>query len=158
MPKKYERGGSMKGKNWREYEPPKRGRHEKPERHRRKRRRRGGILRRILLTAVLFAIGYCGFLVYYSTARPYTIALDAGHGGEDVGAEGIIQEIELTERTTMELKELLEADGRFRIVLSRISSYPYMATPAMTPVHTALSVTLPRRAMATMMPAWFLHS
>ena len=100
----------MKGKNWREYEPPKRGRHEKPEKHRRKRRRRGGILRRILLTAVLFAIGYCGFLVYYSTARPYTIALDAGHGGEDVGAEGIIQEIELTERTTMELKELLEAD------------------------------------------------
>ena len=109
----------MKGKNWREYEPPKRGRHEKPEKHRRKRRRRGGILRRILLTAVLFAIGYCGFLVYYSTARPYAIALDAGHGGEDVGAEGIIQEIELTERTTMELKELLEADGRFRIVLSR---------------------------------------
>ena len=51
MPKKYERGGSMKGKNWREYEPPKRGRHEKPEKHRRKRRRRGGILRRILLTA-----------------------------------------------------------------------------------------------------------
>lgn len=109
----------MKGKNWREYEPPKRGRQERPEGRRRKKKCRGGFLRRILLTAVLFAIGYCGFLVYYNASKPYTIALDAGHGGDDVGAEGVIQEVALTERTVAELKELLEADGRFRIVLSR---------------------------------------
>lgn len=106
----------MKGKNWREYEPvPRRGR---PSR-RQKQKRRGGLLRRIVLAAILFAIGYVGFLFYYSASKPYAIALDAGHGGDDVGAEGVIQEVALTERTTAELRELLEADGRFRVILSR---------------------------------------
>ena len=47
------------------------------------------------------------------------ILVDAGHGGWDVGAEGILQEVELTERTVSELKDLLQKDGRFRVILSR---------------------------------------
>lgn len=109
----------MKGKNWREYEPQKRGKTGRQEGRRRKKKRRGGLLRRILAAVVLFAIGYCGFLLYYGAGKPYTVALDAGHGGGDVGAEGVIQEVALTERTVAELKELLEADGRFHIILSR---------------------------------------
>ena len=31
--------------------------------------------------------------------QPYTIAIDAGHGGTDIGAEGVINEIQLTEAT-----------------------------------------------------------
>ena len=69
--------------------------------------------------AILFIIGYVGFMVYYTFHKPYTIALDPGHGGWDVGAEGIIQEVELTERTVSELEALLEEDGRFRIIRSR---------------------------------------
>lgn len=99
----------MKGKNWREYE---------PQKHRR-RRRRGGLLRRLCPVLILFLIGYVGFLVYYNLGKPYTVALDAGHGGADVGAEGVIQEVALTERTVSELQTLLEEDGRFRVVLSR---------------------------------------
>ena len=79
----------MKGKNWREYEPPKR---------RRRRRRKGGLLRKLRFAVVLFLVGYVGFLVYYNFGKPYTVALDAGHGGADVGAEGVIQEVALTEQ------------------------------------------------------------
>lgn len=98
----------MKRKNWRECA---------PQRHRR--RRRGGLLRRLTFGVLLFLIGYAGFLAYAAFAKPYTVALDAGHGGADVGAEGIIQEVELTERTVSELQTLLREDGRFRVVLSR---------------------------------------
>ena len=83
----------MKGKNWREYEPPKR---------RRRRRRKGGLLRKLCFALVLFLVGYVGFLVYYNFGKPYTVALDAGHGGADVGAEGVIQEVALTEQTVTE--------------------------------------------------------
>lgn len=105
----------MKGRNWREYEG-----YEQPRRRRkRKQKRRGGMFRRLIQAVLLFAVGYCGFLMYYSASKPYTIALDAGHGGDDVGAEGVIQEVELTERTVAELKGMLEEDGRFLVVLSR---------------------------------------
>lgn len=102
----------MKGKNWREYEPEK-------KRKRRRRKRKGGIAKKLLLAVLLFVLGYVGFMVYYTFSKPYTIALDAGHGGVDIGAEGIINEVELTERTTAELEALLQEDGRFRIILSR---------------------------------------
>lgn len=101
----------MKGRNWREY--------EKNGRSRRRQKRRGGFLKRLVLMAVLFAVGYVGFLVYYNMGKPYTVALDAGHGGDDVGAEGVIQEVVLTERTVAELKTMLEEDGRFHVLLSR---------------------------------------
>ncbi len=102
----------MKGRNWREYEPPR-------QQKRRRRRRRGGLLRKLVLLVLLFAVGYGGFMAYYTLGKPYTIALDAGHGGVDIGAEGIINEVELTEQTVAELQALLEEDGRFRVALSR---------------------------------------
>ena len=110
----------MKGKNWREYEPEKKQRMaEARQRRKHRKHRKGGLLKKLKLAVILFIIGYVGFMVYYTFHKPYTIALDPGHGGWDVGAEGIIQEVEMTERTVAELEELLEKDGRFRIVLSR---------------------------------------
>ncbi|NLW77885.1 MAG: N-acetylmuramoyl-L-alanine amidase [Ruminococcaceae bacterium] len=50
---------------------------------------------------------------------PYVVALDAGHGGNDVGAEGVIQEIEMTEKTVACLYQLLEDDANFTPVLCR---------------------------------------
>ena len=76
-------------------------------------------MKKLKLVVILFIIGYVGFMVYYTFSKPYTIALDAGHGGVDIGAEGIINEVELTERTAAELEALLQEDGRFRIILSR---------------------------------------
>ena len=108
----------MKGKNWREYEPEKKKRTTEV-RHKKRRRRRGGLMKKLKKAVLLFLIGYAGFMVYYAFSKPYTIALDPGHGGWDVGAEGIIQEVELTERTVSELEALLEEDGRFRIIRSR---------------------------------------
>lgn len=75
--------------------------------------------KRGLLLIVLLFLGCGGFLLYDMLTKPYTIALDAGHGGKDVGAEGVIQEIALTEHTVAELQALLKEDGRFRVVLSR---------------------------------------
>ncbi len=72
-----------------------------------------------LLLVALFFLGYGGFLLYDMLTKPYTIALDAGHGGHDIGAEGVIREIALTEHTVAELQALLKEDGRFRVVLSR---------------------------------------
>ena len=110
----------MKGKNWREYEPEKQQRMaEARQRRKNRKRRKGGLMKKLKLAVVLFIIGYVGFMVYYTLHKPYTIALDPGHGGWDVGAEGILQEVELTERTVEELEILLEEDGRFRIIRSR---------------------------------------
>lgn len=119
----------MKGKNWREYAPeekrknPRQTSAKAADRPRtaakRRRKRKGGLLRKFGKYIALFVAAYLGFLGYFTLTRPYTVALDAGHGGVDCGAEGVIQEIELTERTTAELETLLEQDGRFRVILSR---------------------------------------
>ena len=110
----------MKGKNRRDYTPEKKQRMAEARQRRKKRKRKKGTnLRRLLLFVVLFALGYGGFMLYYTLSKPYTVALDAGHGGVDIGAEGIIYEVELTERTVAELETLLKEDGRFHIILSR---------------------------------------
>lgn len=106
----------MKGRNWREYEPPKK-RRVPPQKRRGK--RKGGLGKRLLLWVILFVLGYGGFFLYYRYSKPYVIGLDAGHGGADVGAVGVIEEVSLTEQTVENLKTLLEEDGRFRVVLSR---------------------------------------
>ncbi|MGD9559789.1 MAG: N-acetylmuramoyl-L-alanine amidase [Oscillospiraceae bacterium] len=50
---------------------------------------------------------------------PYVVALDAGHGGHDVGAEGVIQEVTLTEGTVAHLYKLLQENDSFSPVLCR---------------------------------------
>lgn len=110
----------MKGKNWREFEPPKkRRRKEAYPPVRRKRRRRRGIFRRLLALVLLFFAAYGAFGLYLHWKYPYTVALDAGHGGEDGGAQGVISEVWLTETTADEVERLLKEDGRFRVVRSR---------------------------------------
>lgn len=50
---------------------------------------------------------------------PYIIALDAGHGGQDLGAEGIYTEVNVTEATTNALVSLLEQDANYVAVRCR---------------------------------------
>lgn len=50
---------------------------------------------------------------------PYIVALDAGHGGNDIGAEALIREVDMNERTVEALYALLEADANFTPVLCR---------------------------------------
>ncbi len=76
-------------------------------------------LRRLLTAFVLFWIGFGALYLYNYITHPYCVAIDAGHGGADVGAVGIINEVELTEATTEELVKLLKDDGRFRILQTR---------------------------------------
>lgn len=106
----------MKGKNWREYEPEERRRQPK---RRRRRRRKTGLWLKLIFALILFGVGYFGFDYLYLHSKPYLVAVDPGHGGVDVGAEGIINEVDLTEMTAEKLTALLEADGRFRVVSSR---------------------------------------
>lgn len=49
----------------------------------------------------------------------YVIALDAGHGGDDVGAEGLVQEVVMNERTVRFLYDLLKENPLFQPVLTR---------------------------------------
>lgn len=59
---------------------------------------------------------------------PYTIAVDAGHGGIDPGATGVIVERDMTAATAQALIQLLEKDENFLPVETR-ESYDTTATP-----------------------------
>ena len=43
----------------------------------------------------------------------HTVAVDSGHGGADVGAKGLVDEITVTQATAAALLALLEADGAY---------------------------------------------
>lgn len=53
------------------------------------------------------------------TSPPYVIAMDAGHGGDDIGATGIIGEVELTETTVYHLNGWLKNDENYTPVYCR---------------------------------------
>ncbi|MBV7388270.1 N-acetylmuramoyl-L-alanine amidase [Pasteurellaceae bacterium TAE3-ERU1] len=60
-----------------------------------------------------------------------TIAIDAGHGGKDPGATGAnlqVREKNVTLQIAKELKAMLDADPRFRSVLTRRGDY-YISVP-----------------------------
>lgn len=94
-------------------------------RRRKKRRRRN--LRIVLILflitlAVLVLCRGCLEIDLPLTAKdglPYTIALDAGHGGTDVGAVGAVEESWLTETTVYFLNGWLTADPNYTPVLCR---------------------------------------
>lgn len=56
---------------------------------------------------------------YEKGSAPWTIGLDAGHGGSDPGAQGIVSEVDMTEQTVRELSALLAKDKRFKVALCR---------------------------------------
>ncbi len=60
---------------------------------------------------------------------PYTIAVDAGHGGTDPGATGVVVEREMTAATADALLAWLEADPNYLPVTTR-ENYEVTATPA----------------------------
>ncbi len=91
------------------------------KKRRMKRRRRRKIIKIFLLLLFVLFILSTLFILFYKKEeqKQYTVGIDAGHGGEDTGAIGYIQEAELTEKTADLLEELLEKDGRFKVIRSR---------------------------------------
>ncbi len=53
------------------------------------------------------------------TQPPYTVALDPGHGGMDRGAEALVDEVIVCEKTVDDLYLLLENDPNYRPVRTR---------------------------------------
>ena len=74
--------------------------------------------KQFIFAGVVVLVVFAGFILSYLYGKP-VILIDAGHGGADVGAVGVISEVELTEPTAEALKQLFKEDGRFRPVLSR---------------------------------------
>ena len=60
---------------------------------------------------------------------PYRVMVDAGHGGADPGARGVVEEKNLTAATASALMELLEKDPNY-IPLQTRENYGETATPA----------------------------
>lgn len=60
---------------------------------------------------------------------PYRVAVDAGHGGSDPGARGVVEEKEMTAATSAALLVWLEADPNFIPLTSR-DSYDTTAKPS----------------------------
>lgn len=65
----------------------------------------------------------------YTGTAPFVVAIDAGHGGGDVGAVGLLNECDMTAATAAELTALLEADPNFTPVQTR-ADYNTAAQPA----------------------------
>lgn len=63
---------------------------------------------------------------------PYRVVIDAGHGGADPGARGVIEEKDMTAATASELIRLLQQDSNF-IPLQTRDSFDETATPASVP-------------------------
>ena len=60
---------------------------------------------------------------------PYTIAMDAGHGGDDPGATGVVVERDMTAATAEALTRWLDADPNYIPAATR-DSYDVTATPS----------------------------
>ena len=51
--------------------------------------------------------------------KPYIIVIDPGHGGFDTGAESIVKEVDVCDKTSEYLFSLLESDPDFMPILTR---------------------------------------
>ena len=60
---------------------------------------------------------------------PYRVAIDAGHGGSDPGARGVVEEKQVTAATAAALLQWLEQDSNY-IPLQTRDSFDATATPA----------------------------
>ena len=60
---------------------------------------------------------------------PYRVAVDAGHGGSDPGARGVVEEKQVTAATAAALLQWLEEDSNY-IPLQTRESFDETATPA----------------------------
>ena len=102
---------------------------------------------------------------------PYRVVIDAGHGGADPSARGVIEEKDMTAATASELIRLLQQDSNF-IPLQTRDSFDETTTPAqraacfpstatqlqMAPLHPALSAIRQCRAGLGIRKAFTLRS
>ncbi len=75
--------------------------------------------RRVFLFLFLLFCMVAAFSLHYTYGRGIVIAIDPGHGGDDVGASGYVDEVDINESTARYLQALLDEDDNYSAVLTR---------------------------------------
>jgi N-acetylmuramoyl-L-alanine amidase len=82
------------------------------------------VLASLLVSFSLAATITFAFGAIASASEPLHVMIDPGHGGSDNGtARGILKEKELVLKVSFKLAELLKADPRFKVSLTRTSDH-----------------------------------
>lgn len=75
----------------------------------------------------MYGIARCtGYMptVAQASSSPYVIAIDPGHGGTDTGAQAIVEEYQVIDKTASYLYDLLSADENFTPIYTRTDADP----------------------------------
>lgn len=79
--------------------------------------------RAVAANDILYGVSLCALTpamqVQAVAIQPYTIAIDPGHGGVDTGAQHLVDEIDVINRTAQYLYDMLDRDEDFMPVFTR---------------------------------------
>lgn len=84
-----------------------------------KRKRKSTITKRVFISLALLVFILGAVTLHYYYGRGTVVAIDPGHGGDDLGAVGKANEVDINETTARYLQKLLKKDSNYTPVLTR---------------------------------------
>lgn len=82
----------------------------------------------VTVSEVLYGVSACAvtgnLFPTLNSSPPYVVAIDPGHGGTDTGAQSIVDECDVIDKTAARLYELLDSDRNFIPIYTRTTNDP----------------------------------